>query len=432
MSSVEGSSRVVAEVIAVGDEILAGATTNTNSGFIARTLQPLGITLRQVTEVGDVAADIQAAVGAAMQRARIIIVTGGLGPTPDDHTKEDIAELFDDELELDSAVLEAIRQRFAARGLTMSPINEKQAWIPRSASIIPNPIGSAPGVHWQRDGCEIFLLPGVPIEMQEMLRDTVVARIGAAFPDAPRIRTAVFRTSGIGESDLVDRMQSAMQASGPVQWAFYPSWHGVDVKLIHLSPEAADEQRYWDAACSAIRKTLHEYLFSEDPSEAMEEVVGRLLAQRNETVATAESCTGGLVGKRLTDVPGSSAWYHGGYVTYSNDLKQRWLQVPAGLLEQEGAVSAPVAIAMAKAARQQAGTTYAVSLTGVAGPAGGTEAKPVGLVFIALSTPKETRVRRLHFTKRRDFNRELAAQAALDMIRRHLLDLPCGDLTPNA
>jgi nicotinamide-nucleotide amidase len=423
-------TQVAVEILSVGDEILAGTTTNTNAGFIARTLAPLGFPVRRVTEVGDVAGDIQAATRAALAAAPVLIVTGGLGPTPDDHTKEDIAELFADPLERDDEILEGMRQRFAARGLSMPAVNEKQAWMPRSAQAIANPVGSAPGVHWSRSGAEIFLLPGVPPEMKAMLQESVVPCLRATFPTVRAMRTAVFRTTGKGESHLLERIEDLVRSTSPVQWAFYPSWHGVDIRLGMPASDAPEARHAWDAACSGIRRTLGEYLFSETAGETLEEVVGRLLLERGATLATAESCTGGLVGKRLTDVPGSSAWYNGGFVTYSNRMKEEWLQVPHDALETEGAVSAAVAACMAVAARRRAATTYAVSLTGIAGPTGGTADKPVGLVYIGLATPEGVRIRRVQYGTRRDFNRQFASQAALDMVRRSLLGFRAGDAFP--
>jgi nicotinamide-nucleotide amidase len=419
------------EILSVGDEILAGATTNTNAGFIARTLTPLGFPVRRVTEVGDVAAEIQDAVRAALATASVLIVTGGLGPTPDDHTKEDIAELFADPLERNDDVLQNMRQRFAARGLSMPAVNEKQAWMPQSAQVIPNPVGSAPGVHWSRQGQEIFLLPGVPPEMKAMLQETVVPRLRGMFPQARAMRTAVFRTTGKGESHLLERIHHLVQEASPVRWAFYPSWHGVDIRIAMEQSGAPEADDAWQNACRGIRTTLAEYLFSETAGERLEEVVGRLLQDRGASVATAESCTGGLVGKRLTDVPGSSAWFRGGFVTYSDQLKTEWLQVPHDVLEREGAVSAAVAAAMAEGARRHAATTHAVSLTGIAGPSGGTPDKPVGLVYLGLATADGIHVRRQQYGARRDFNRQFASQAALDMLRRSLMGLPVGQPYPH-
>ena len=423
-----GSGRVSVEILCVGDEILAGSTLNTNAGFLSRALQPMGFAVRRVTEVGDVAEDIHSALRAAMHQSSVILVTGGLGPTPDDHTKEDIAAFFEDTLERDEQVMDAMRQRFADRGVSMPAVNEKQAWIPRSATAIPNPLGSAPGVHWSRAGCEIFLMPGVPSEMEAMFAEWIRPRLQAAYPQATPLQTLVFRTTGIGESTLLERIDKVMAVVSPLRWAFYPSWHGVDVKVSGEAAADVGSAAAWRLVKDGVRSELREYLYSEDPEETVAAAVGRALVERGETMATAESCTGGLVGKHLTDVPGSSAWYAGGFVTYSNALKTSLLHVAPALLAKHGAVSAAVAAAMASAAREIAGTTYAVSSTGIAGPTGGTEDKPVGVVFLALAASQETRVRRFQFAKRRDFNRQIASQRAIDMVRRHLAGWAYGDL----
>jgi nicotinamide-nucleotide amidase len=300
--------------------------------------------------------------------------------------------------------------------------------MPRSATVIPNANGSAPGVHWSRDGCEIFLLPGVPNEMQAMLLEWIVPRLRSLFPHATLEHVAVFRTTGIGESTLLERIQSVIDAAAPLRWAFYPSWHGVDVRVSGESEDDAAFAAQWRNVKNSLRSILGEYLYSEDPHETLAAAVGHALERRGETLATAESCTGGLLGKLMTDVPGSSAWYQGGFVTYSNELKQQLLNVPRALLAEHGAVSAEVAAAMAAAARRITGTTYGVSLTGIAGPTGGTAEKPVGLVFVALSTADGVRVRRFQFGKDRHFNREIASQRAIDLVRRHQDGLPCGDL----
>jgi nicotinamide-nucleotide amidase len=419
------------EVLSVGDELLAGTTQDTNSSFIARELFALGLGLSRVTLVGDTAADLRQAFAAALDRSRVLIVTGGLGPTVDDRTKEVVAEHLGDELELDPSVLEDIRARFAARGRAMPEINKKQAMLPRGGHAIPNPVGSAPGVHWSRAGREIFLLPGVPAEMQAMLRATVLPQLALLFPAAER-RLVTFRTCGIAESELAERLQPLMQQHGDVVWAFYPSWGGVDVKLRGQAPAGgvsragvADER--WAGLCDGVRRVIGHYLYSESPDVTLAEVVRRLLVARGWTMAVAESCTGGLVAARATEVSGSSAVFTGGFVTYANEAKTAWLGVPEDLLAVHGAVSAPVAAAMARGALDRAGAHVAVGVTGIAGPKGGTPEKPVGLVFLALASPEGCWTRRLHLTQRRDMNRAIASQLALDLVRRHCCGLPVGD-----
>lgn len=419
-----------AEVVTVGDEVLAGATIDTNSGFIARSLFGLGVAVGRVTQVPDSRRDIQEAVAAALGRARYVVVTGGLGPTPDDHTKEDLAALFGDPLELDETVLEGIRRRFAERNLEMPDNNIKQAMLPAGGSVLANPVGSAPGVYWRRDlggGSDghVFVLPGVPAEMEAMLRQEVLPRVQQLVGSRVRWRLALFRTTGRPESDVAARLHATMEAAD-CDWAFYPSLLGVDVLLRGPTDDAPGEQG-WDATLAAVRRVLGHTVYTEEAGVGLEVIVGRLLLGAGATLAVAESCTGGLLGKRLTDAPGSSAYFLGGFVTYDNAAKRNWAGVPADVLDRHGAVSAPVALAMARGVQQQAGTTYGLGITGVAGPTGGTAEKPVGLVYVALAAPGRQWTRRLQLGRRRDFNREQSAQAALDMLRRALLDLPVGD-----
>jgi nicotinamide-nucleotide amidase len=295
------------EVLAVGDELLTGATQETNARFVARELFALGLALGRVTVVGDDESDLRAALVAARERCRVLVVTGGLGPTVDDRTKEVAARLLGDPLVLDTAVLDGIRARFAARGRVMPEINRKQALMPQSAAQIPNPIGSAPGVHWSRDGRELYLLPGVPAEMRAMFRATVLPQIAALHPDA-HMQSAVFRTVGIAESELAERLAAVTARTPDVTWAFYPSWGAVDVKLRRPGAVAAD----WDVLRADVRAAIGPSLFSEVADEPLAEVVRRALAAQGATLAVAESCTGGLVAAQMTDVSGASAVFTGG------------------------------------------------------------------------------------------------------------------------
>jgi competence/damage-inducible protein CinA-like protein len=410
------------EVLAVGDELLSGATLETNAQFTARELFDLGLRIERITVVGDEAAALRDALASALERCTTLIVTGGLGPTIDDRTKEVAAEYFGDPLDLDAEILESIRRRFEARGRPMPEINRKQALVPRSARIIPNPVGSAPGVHWNRDGKDVFLLPGVPAEMQAMLRESLLPRLAERYP-ARGLRAAAFRTCGIAESELAERLQPITDREADVTWAFYPSWGGVDLKLSRTGGSEAS----WSALCNELRQSIGHSLYSESADETLAEVVQRLLLQRGSTLAVAESCTGGMVSARITDVAGSSAIFAGGFVPYANQAKTAWLGVPEELLALYGAVSAEVAAAMARAARSRASADLGISVTGIAGPTGGTVEKPVGLVFLGLASESGSWTRRLQLWTRRDMNRAVSSQLALDMVRRHLSNLPVGD-----
>jgi competence/damage-inducible protein CinA-like protein len=415
-------TRTRIEVLAVGDELLTGATSDTNSTFIARELFALGHSLARVTVVGDAPGPLGEAFAEALSRSRILVVTGGLGPTVDDRTKEVIAAYFGDPLVLDPDVLADIERRFSVRGIAMPDTNRKQAYVPRSARRIPNPVGSAPGVHWEREGNDVFLLPGIPAEMQAMMRATVLPAVGRILP-APGLQVATFRTCGVAESVLAQRLESVMARFEDVTWAFYPGAGGVDVRV----RRAGGTDIRWIELCDGIRFGIGQHLYSEVPEEPLAEVVRRLLVERGLMLAVAESCTGGLVGARITEVPGSSAVFTGGFVTYANQAKTDWIGVPEDVLKNHGAVSAPVAAAMARGARERAGADIAVSVTGIAGPTGGTAEKPVGLVYIGLAAAGGCWTRRLQLTPNRDLNRTISSQLAIDLVRRFLLGLAVGD-----
>jgi len=410
------------EVLAVGDELLSGATIDTNSNWIARELFALGLQPARVTQVGDARADLRDAFAAAWERCRVLIVTGGLGPTVDDRTKEVVAEHLGDPLLLDEIVLEELRARFARRERPMPETNVKQAMLPQGGRKIPNPVGSAPGVHWERDGREVFLLPGVPLEMQAMLHGTVLPRLRELYP-VPDVRLATFRTIGLPESELAQRLLPLLEKHADVGWAFYAGAGGVDVKLRRTGGDLSS----WEELGGAVGKLLGHFIYTEVPDEPLAEVVRRQLVERGWTLAVAESCTGGLVSARMTEVAGSSACFTGGFVTYADSAKAAWVGVPEALLREHGAVSAPVAAAMALGARARAGADLALGVTGIAGPGGATADKPVGLVFFALAAPTGCWTRRVMLLQHREYNRRIASQLALDLVRRHLLGLSVGD-----
>jgi nicotinamide-nucleotide amidase len=413
---------VIVEVLVVGDEIVSGATADTNSGAVARALFEQGYCVSQVTQVGDRAADITRAAREAMQRARVLVVSGGLGPTPDDLTKETFAALFDDPLQLDEATLDEIRQRFARRGLVMSEANRKQALLPRSGRKIPNPLGSAPGVHWARSDCDVFLLPGVPPELRRMLLDDVVPHVAALEP-AVRPRLALLRTVGLPESQVAERVHLLEPELAGMRLGFYPSRQGVDVKLLQ---EGATTEAF-EAGRRALQQALGDVVYAQEPGMSLEAVLQRLFVERGWRLTVAESCTGGLLGARLTHVPGSSDFFVGGFVTYADRAKEEWLRVSPALLGTYGAVSAEVAVAMARGALERANADVSLAITGIAGPSGGTEEKPVGLVYLALATHDACWTRRLQLGAWRALNRELACMHALDMLRRLASGQPQGE-----
>ncbi|PWB48552.1 MAG: competence/damage-inducible protein A [Candidatus Methylomirabilota bacterium] len=410
-----------AEILTVGTELLLGHTIDTNSAYIGQALAAAGIEVRWKSTVGDHEARIREALRTALTRAEIVIVTGGLGPTEDDLTCRAIAAELGRPLSLDQAILDSIRRRFAERGLVMSRNNERQAMIPEGAVVLPNARGTAPGFAIRlADGRLVAAVPGVPSEMRPMLTEHVIPRLREAFGVRSRIHTRILKACGITESALDEAISDLIHLSDnpTIGVLAYPD--EIHVRLTVAVESEPEGDRLLDDLENRIRERLGERIFGRD-DERLEEVVGRLLLDARATIAVAESCTGGLVCHRLTNLPGSSAYFFRGEVVYSNEAKERLLGVPHELIAEQGAVSRPVAIAMAVGIRHTAGAELALGITGIAGPGGATPTKPVGLTFIALASDEGVACHEHRFLADRETNKLLASQRALDMIRRHLL-----------
>ena len=392
-----------AEVITVGDELITGLVVDSNSAYLGRRLTELGFRVVRMTSVGDGPEEIRTAL--QQVSSDVAIVTGGLGPTPDDRTKEVFAEVVGRRLVLDEEVLEGIRKRFAHRGMEMPRSNVRQATVPEGSQVLPNRWGTAPGLHVKADGRHFFLLPGVPREMRGIFEESVVPVLRKLSGRA--INFVLLRTTGISESALYEK-RSDLDLD---KVAFLPGLEGVDVRL--MWEEGADPTQLIEE----IRRRAGQFVYAEG-EEGMEEVVGRLLKRRGWRIATAESCTGGLVGHRITEVPGSSDYFERGVVAYSNRAKVELLGVPEELIRRHGAVSPQVASAMAEGVRERTGVEVGLGVTGIAGPTGGTPEKPVGLVYIGVATPEEVRVKEFRFVGERSQIKFRASQAALDMVRR--------------
>ena len=413
------------EIVTIGDELLLGFTIDTNAAHLARDLAAIGVEIVHRTTVGDIAGDIADAVKAALNRTRAVITTGGLGPTSDDMTKASIAAIFGRPLIRDEAIVDALKARWA-RYRRLGPFPESniaQAMIPEGATIIPNQHGSAPGI-WLEDseGQWVAMLPGVPREMRGMLADELLPRIAdrvRAAGGAPTvIRSRTLRTTGIAESALADQLGDLAAGVDGLGLAFLPATDSVDLRLTSrgLTSEAADAALA--AGVMKLRQAAGRYVYGEDGAD-LAEVVLTMCRRRGVTISVAESCTGGLVGARLTAIPGSSDVFVGGVLAYSNSVKREWLGVSDSDLEEHGAVSEEVAATMAKSVREKMKTDIGIGVTGVAGPGGGTAAKPVGMVWVA-SDGIETKARCLRLFGTREEVRQRAAQAALDMVRRSL------------
>jgi nicotinamide-nucleotide amidase len=408
-----------AEILSVGTELLLGQITDTNAAYIARELAELGVDLYFKQTVGDNPPRIQEAVRLALSRAEAILITGGLGPTEDDLTVEAVAGALGEDLVEDPAVTEHVRRFFATRGRTPTPNVFKQALVPRTARVIPNTRGTAPGIHLERDGRMIFIMPGVPYEMEGMMQNYVVPALKRR-TGGEVIRSVVLRVTGEGESAVEMRIKDLLSTTTPTI-APYAKLGEVHLRLT-AKGSAETVARQLAEGERLVRDRLGELIYGKD-DETLEQVVGELLTARRATLAVAESCTGGLLAQRITAVPGSSIYFTEGIVAYGNDAKITLLGVPKESLEAHGAVSAPVAEAMAQGIRARAKTTYALSITGIAGPTGGTEEKPVGLVYLGLADETAAQHRRLAFGAQagRAGIRHLAAQAALNLLRLHLI-----------
>ena len=408
-----------AEIIAVGSELLGPHRLDTNSLFITNQLNRLGIEVRQKTVVGDDEAQIAAAMGAALERAEIVVVMGGLGPTADDLTRESVVRLLGRRLFRDARVAEVIENRFRVRGFAMPEINLRQAMILEGAEILENSRGTAPGQWIQEGGRALMLLPGVPSEMEAMFEQQCLPRLEKVAPGR-RLLTRVLKIAGLFESQ-VDELAAPIYSKYENPTTTILAAPG-EIQL-HLRAAGSDEAEARGALndlASRLESAFGDNIFSQD-GQSMEEVVGMFLTMKSKTLAVAESCTGGLLAERMTRVPGSSRYFLGGLVAYHNEVKTRWLEVPASVLESNGAASGEVARILAESVRRRFGADFGLSITGIAGPSGATEAKPVGLVYLAMAEAgRAGEVIEKHYPGTRDRIRLQATQTALDMLRRRI------------
>jgi nicotinamide-nucleotide amidase len=410
------------ELITIGDELLLGFTIDTNGAYIARELAPLGFEVVRRTTVGDEAHAITEAVQAAIERTGAVITTGGLGPTADDRTRPAIAELFGRGLTLHQDLLDAVEARFRRLGYSvMPPSNVSQAMIPEGARVLLNRHGTAPGI-WLEDarGRWVVMLPGVPREMRGMLADTLIPLLQERLQDGVHpITSRTLRTTGIGESTLAERLGDLAKSVKGMPLAFLPGWEGVDLRLTARGLPSHEANAVLDQGLASLRAAAGIHVYGEGRDDLAAVVLDA--ARRDGLhIATAESCTGGLLGGRLTAIPGSSDVYRGGVVAYANEVKSALLGVPVSLIERHGAVSEPVAAAMAAGAAERLSSEIAMAITGVAGPGGGTADKPVGTVCMATQVRGAGRVVTRHLVGDREEIRLRSTQSALDMVRRTL------------
>ena len=409
------------ELVTIGTELLLGFTIDTNSAHLARALASVGARVARRTTVGDDGAAIRAALREALSRTGFVITTGGLGPTRDDITKRVVAELFEAPLDLDESYLEVLRRRFASLGRgPMPPANRGQAEIPRGATVLPNHWGTAPGLWLEGKPGVAVLLPGVPREMRKLTEHEVIPRIAERVKREEGrvvvVRSLTLRTTGIGESALAALVEGVEDRIAPVTLAYLPSVAGVDLRLTAWGVEEGDAAAALERAAAQLRPSIGAYHYGDDDADLAALVLNQL-RERGDRLAVAESCTGGMLGERITAVPGSSAAFVGGVIAYENQVKVRELGVPESMLEEHGAVSEPTVRAMAEGVMAKFGVQAGIAITGVAGPDGGTAEKPVGTVWLAATLGREVRTsRRLFFGGRQEI-RQRSAQAGLDLLR---------------
>ena len=410
-----------AEIIAVGSELLTPQRLDTNSLFITEQLNLLGIEIIRKQVIGDDRERLATAIRSAIASCDVLLLSGGLGPTEDDVTRDAVAAALNRELVFSEEQKAILEQRFASIRRKMAEINLRQAFVIEGAEVLPNPHGSAPG-QWVRAGsCSIFLLPGPPRELKAMLQNEVVPRLQPLLPKQV-IKVRSFRITGIGESDL-DALIAPVYSkyTNPVTTVLSsPGDLWVHLRARCDSEQEADSLLH--EVGNPIAQLLGDRVYSTDAEDTLERVVARMLREKGATISTAESCTGGLLASRLTEHGGSSDFFLGGFVTYTDQQKIESLGVQPAVIAKHSAVSEPVATSMAEGARNRTGSTYALSVTGYAGPCGGTEKDPIGTVYIGIASPSRVHAVRVHYGSDRQRVRTLATQAALDLVRREMLN----------
>jgi nicotinamide-nucleotide amidase len=412
------------KILTVGDEILIGQIVNTNAAFLGEVLFNTGLPVERSVTIGDDEKNLTDELQDSLYNYDVTIITGGLGPTHDDITKPVLLKFFKDKLILDEKVLEHVKKIFSTRNVPMPETNIGQAMVPSKAKVIWNENGTAPGI-WIEKANKVFVaLPGVPYEMKAMINDLVVPMLKEKYLKEQNyvLKQKTLLTTGVGESVLNEMMGDVPAIIGNAKLAFLPSIEGVRLRInVKAESEEKASERISEIE-NKIREKIGEYVFGEG-EEVLEEIIGKLLTKKKLSIAVAESCTGGMVSSRITDVSGSSEYFKGGMVTYSNKSKVKFLDVKKKTLTKYGAVSEKTAKQMAEGVRKHFKTDIGISTTGIAGPTGGSDEKPVGLVYIGYSDKKNTFAKKFLFGNFRDRNKKRAAQMALEIVRKELLKL---------
>ena len=400
-------------LITIGAELLNGARTNTNAAWIGQNVISVGGAIDWHMTVNDEKNTIESALDKVPISIDVVLCTGGLGPTHDDITSSVLYDYFGAKPEFDKQYWQLLTKKFAARDQVIPDINRNQAMKPDIGEVIPNPIGSARGLHLSNKSYHLFAMPGVPAEMKSMMTDTILPWIESR--SKSKIHVTVMRTTGIMESVLYEKVQGILDDYPQINVAFLPRFTGVDIRL------TTSDKNTLNRLVDQISPVIQKYHFGGEGVE-LEDVVGRLLTENRKTIATAESCTGGLIGDRLTNISGSSLYYKGGIVAYSNSVKEKTIGVKKETLDSAGSVSEDTALEMARGIRNELNADIGLSTTGIAGPKGGTKEKPVGLVYIAISYDSGEKVYRFTFTPYRKTNKLMTSQAALNITRIHILN----------
>lgn len=416
---------IQAEIITIGDEILIGQIVDTNSAFMGTQLNLNGISVKQITSISDDRAHILKALDEAKERADIVLITGGLGPTKDDITKKTLCDYFNTTMRFDNEVYEDVARIFATYGREVSPTNRLQAEVPEICTTIRNMHGTAPGMWFDVNGKIFMSMPGVPYEMKAMMTNQVIPKLKERF-QLPAIVHKTVLTQGIGESNLSDALTDweSTLAQLQIKLAYLPSPGMVKLRLTTQGSDAELLNATVDKKIEELKNIIPEFIYGYEnfgeAQETLEQLVGKLLREKKQTLSTAESCTGGYISHLITKVPGSSEYYVGSIISYSYDIKESELQVPKQILETQGAVSQPVVEQMARAIRKKYKTDYSIAASGIAGPSGGTDDKPVGTVWIAIATPDKVISEKFLFGNHRERNIQKTANAALNMLRKEL------------
>ena len=409
---------MIAEILTIGDELLIGQVMNTNQAYIAEQLNLVNIRVGRMTSVGDEMEEILPAFQSAWEKHDVVIVTGGLGPTHDDITKKAVCMFFESDLVSNDQVRRHIQDLWKRRNMRWTQSSEEQTMVPRKAELIENPVGTAAGFLFKEGQKRFIVLPGVPYEMKEMIDGSVIPLL-SPLTGGMTIRHRTLRTTGIPESVLAERLGDIEALLQGAKLAFLPAPTGVRLRITVLDANPDSAMRRVHEVEERIRARAAQFIYGVEKEE-LEDVLGRMLTEHHLTIAVAESCTGGFILNKLTNVSGSSAYVERGLVTYSNRSKSELLGVPAKLIKDHGAVSREVAEAMAAGVRRLSGTDIGLSTTGIAGPTGGTEEKPVGVVWIGFASGQEVVAVEHQFGGSRSLIKERASQAALELVRRKL------------